>query len=76
MEVLEQMAHNRESKRQRYDKEDEELLDKVASEEITEKTLKECLTQHVEQVISQMKSIQGLLITDWFSIPWSKFNTS
>ncbi|OAY68721.1 DNA topoisomerase 6 subunit B [Ananas comosus] len=54
MEVLEQMAHNRESKRQRYDKEDEELLDKVASEEITEKTLKECLTQHVEQVDYEM----------------------
>ncbi|RRT55979.1 hypothetical protein B296_00042659 [Ensete ventricosum] len=51
MDVLEEMAQNYEPKRQRYDKEDDELLNKVASKEITEMTFGESLSQYVEQVI-------------------------
>lgn len=52
MDVLEEMAQNYEPKRQRYDKEDDELLNKIASKEITETTLGESLSQYVEQVMS------------------------
>ncbi|XP_009395854.2 DNA topoisomerase 6 subunit B isoform X2 [Musa acuminata AAA Group] len=50
MDVLEEMAQNYEPKRQRYDKEDDELLNKIASNEITEATFGESLSQYVEQV--------------------------
>lgn len=53
-QILEEMAHDNERKRQRYDEKDAELLDKVASEEITEKILKDNLTQHIEQVDYEM----------------------
>lgn len=52
MEVLEEMARNYEPKRRRYDGEDGELLRKVASQDVTEMTFREILSQHVEQVIS------------------------
>ncbi|CAL9212105.1 DNA topoisomerase 6 subunit B-like isoform X1 [Musa acuminata AAA Group] len=54
MEVLEEMAQNYEPKRQRYDKEDDELLNKIASKEITETTFGESLSQYVEQVDYEM----------------------
>ncbi|KAJ8497209.1 hypothetical protein OPV22_007761 [Ensete ventricosum] len=54
MDVLEEMAQNYEPKRQRYDKEDDELLNKVASKEITEMTFGESLSQYVEQVDYEM----------------------
>ncbi|THU59228.1 hypothetical protein C4D60_Mb03t22750 [Musa balbisiana] len=54
MDVLEEMAQNYEPKRQRYDKEDDELLNKIASKEITETTLGESLSQYVEQVDYEM----------------------
>lgn len=54
MEVLEEMARNYEPKRPRYDGEDGELLRKVASQDITEITFREILSQHVEQVDYEM----------------------
>ncbi|CAL9079787.1 unnamed protein product [Musa acuminata var. zebrina] len=54
MDVLEEMAQNYEPKRQRYDKEDDELLNKIASKEITETTFGESLSQYVEQVDYEM----------------------
>ncbi|XP_072995567.1 DNA topoisomerase 6 subunit B [Typha latifolia] len=54
MEVLQQMAHDPEAKQLHSDKEDDEILKKVASQEISEMTLRECLTQHVEQVDYEM----------------------
>ncbi|XP_008782884.2 DNA topoisomerase 6 subunit B [Phoenix dactylifera] len=54
MEVLEEMARNYEPKRPRYDGEDGELLRKVASQDITEMTFREILSQHVEQVDYEM----------------------
>ncbi|CAL9758698.1 unnamed protein product [Musa acuminata subsp. burmannicoides] len=54
MDVLEEMAQNYEPKRQRYDKEDDELLNKIASKEITEATFGESLSQYVEQVDYEM----------------------
>lgn len=50
METLVEIADESPPKRPRYDKEDEELLEKINSEEVTEMTFKDCLTQHVEQV--------------------------
>ena len=50
METLVEIADQSPPKRPRYDKEDEELLEKVNSEEVTEMTFRDCLTQHVEQV--------------------------
>lgn len=54
MEVLEEMAQHHEPKRPRYDGEDGELLRKVASQDITEMTFREILSQHVEQVDYEM----------------------
>lgn len=51
MEVLNEMASGPESKRQRYNGEDAELLKKVASQDITEVTFRENLAQHVEKVM-------------------------
>ncbi|XP_020574924.1 DNA topoisomerase 6 subunit B [Phalaenopsis equestris] len=53
-QVLEEIARDNEHKRQRYDEKDAELLEKVASEEVTEKTLRDNLTQHIEQVDYEM----------------------
>lgn len=50
METLVEIADESPPKRLRYDKEDEELLEKVNSQEVTEMTFRDCLTQHVEQV--------------------------
>lgn len=50
METLVDVADESPPKRPRYDKEDEELLEKINSQEVTEMTFKDCLTQHVEQV--------------------------
>lgn len=41
--------HNK-SKRRKYGEEYDELIQKVSSHEITEATLKQKLTQHVDQV--------------------------
>ncbi|KAF3325917.1 DNA topoisomerase 6 subunit B [Carex littledalei] len=56
MEVIEQIANEgRGSKRhKKYEKEDEDLIEKVASEQVTDVTLRDCLTQHVEQVDYEM----------------------
>ncbi|KAJ4755073.1 DNA topoisomerase 6 subunit B [Rhynchospora pubera] len=56
MEVMEQIANEDEgSKRhKKYEKDDEDLIKKVASEQVTEVTLRDCLTQHVEQVDYEM----------------------
>ena len=50
METLVEIADESPPKRPRYDKEDEELLEKINSQEVTEITFKDCLTQHVELV--------------------------
>ncbi|KAK8936531.1 DNA topoisomerase 6 subunit B [Platanthera zijinensis] len=52
--VLEEMARDEEPKRRRYEGKDAELLQKVASEEITEITLRDNLIQHVEKVDYEM----------------------
>lgn len=61
MEVIEQIANEgRGSKRhKKYEKEEEDLIEKVASEQVTDVTLRDCLTQHVEQVLEsfQLKSL-------------------
>ncbi|RLM87298.1 DNA topoisomerase 6 subunit B [Panicum miliaceum] len=54
METLVEIADESPPKRPRYDKEDEELLEKINSQEVTEMTFKDCLTQHVEQVDYEM----------------------
>ncbi|CAM0950876.1 unnamed protein product [Alopecurus aequalis] len=54
METLGEIADESPPKRARYDKEDEELLEKINSEEVTEATFRDCLTQHVEQVDYEM----------------------
>lgn len=57
METLGEIADESPPKRPRYDKEDEELLEKVNSEEVTEMTFRDCLTQHVEQVRKMLKCL-------------------
>jgi DNA topoisomerase VI subunit B len=52
METLVEIADESPPKRPRYDKEDEELLEKVNSQEVTEMTFRDCLAQHVEQARS------------------------
>ncbi|KAL6591876.1 hypothetical protein ACP70R_049739 [Stipagrostis hirtigluma subsp. patula] len=54
METLVEIADESPPKRPRYDKEDEELLEKVNSQEVTEVTFRDCLAQHVEQVDYEM----------------------
>ncbi|XP_042396148.1 DNA topoisomerase 6 subunit B-like isoform X1 [Zingiber officinale] len=54
MEVLDEMAQDYDPKRHRYDKEDDELVSKVASHQITEATFRENLSQYVEQVDYEM----------------------
>lgn len=54
MEVLSEMADDHASKRRKYIGETAELLDKLASEDITESTFTENLAQHVEQVDYEM----------------------
>ncbi|TVU11126.1 hypothetical protein EJB05_44692 [Eragrostis curvula] len=54
METLVEIADESPPKRPRYDKEDEELLEKVNSQEVTEMTFRDCLAQHVEQVDYEM----------------------
>ena len=49
-DVLKEMAQGREKRRRRYEGEEDEILKKVATREITEATLREKLAQHVEQV--------------------------
>lgn len=51
MEVLDKMAQNYNPKRHHYDKDDDELVSKVASHEITEATFQENLLHYVEQVV-------------------------
>ncbi|KAF8398467.1 hypothetical protein HHK36_017395 [Tetracentron sinense] len=53
-DVLREMAHQHASKRKRYEGEDAEILRKVSARLITKETLKEKLTQHVEQVDYEM----------------------
>ncbi|PKU85026.1 DNA topoisomerase 6 subunit B [Dendrobium catenatum] len=53
-QILEEMTRDNEPKRQRYDEKDAELLDKIESEQITEKTLRDNLTQHIEKVDYEM----------------------
>lgn len=50
-DILEKISQNKETKRHCYEAEDNELLEKVSSQEITEISLRDRLTQHVEQVI-------------------------
>jgi hypothetical protein len=57
METLGEIADESPPKRPRYDKEDEELLQKINSEEVTEMTFTECLSQHVEQVRGKLTEI-------------------
>lgn len=49
-DVLKEMAQGGEKRRRRYEGEEDEILKKVATSEITEATLREKLAQHVEQV--------------------------
>lgn len=49
-DVLKEMAQGREKRRRLYEGEEDEILKKVATSEITEATLREKLAQHVEQV--------------------------
>jgi DNA topoisomerase VI subunit B len=53
MEVIEHIVNeDRGTKRhKKYEKEDEDLIEKVASEQVTDVILRDCLTQHVEQVL-------------------------
>ncbi|KAK1259723.1 DNA topoisomerase 6 subunit B [Acorus gramineus] len=53
-EVLKEMASGRQTKRQRCEGEEDDILHKVAVEEITEATFREKLAQHVEQVDREM----------------------
>eukprot|EP00268_Persea_americana_P047268 TRINITY_DN4914_c0_g1_i12.p1 TRINITY_DN4914_c0_g1~~TRINITY_DN4914_c0_g1_i12.p1 ORF type:complete len:313 (-),score=56.69 TRINITY_DN4914_c0_g1_i12:306-1244(-) len=53
-DVLKEMAQGREKRRRRYEGEEDEILKKVATREITEATLREKLAQHVEQVDYEM----------------------
>ncbi|KAI0502351.1 hypothetical protein KFK09_017299 [Dendrobium nobile] len=53
-QILEEMTRDNEPKRQRYDEKDAELLAKIESEQITEKTLRDNLTQHIEKVDYEM----------------------
>ncbi|KAH7684331.1 DNA topoisomerase VI subunit B protein [Dioscorea alata] len=53
-DILEKISQNKEAKRHRYEAEDNELLEKVSSQEITEISLRDHLTQHVEQVDYEM----------------------
>lgn len=57
MEVIEQISNEgRGLKRhKKYEKEDEDLIEKVASEQVTDVTLRDCLTQHVEQVLESFQ---------------------
>ncbi|KAL5976032.1 DNA topoisomerase 6 subunit B [Asimina triloba] len=53
-EVLKEMAQGREKKQRVYEGDNDEILKKVSTREITEATLWEKLTQHVEQVDYEM----------------------
>lgn len=53
-DVLKEMAQGGEKRRRRYEGEEDEILKKVATSEITEATLREKLAQHVEQVDYEM----------------------
>lgn len=52
MDVLREMVIEQQTKRRRYEGEDAVLLKKVAIQDLTEATLMEKLSQHVEQVSS------------------------
>jgi hypothetical protein len=67
-EVLELMASGHKSKRQRYGLEYQEMLDKVAGREVTEATIKQKLTQHVQQVFSHPSLFLDLSIC--WKISW------
>ncbi|KAJ3693410.1 hypothetical protein LUZ60_008890 [Juncus effusus] len=58
MEVMEHVANEERENAKRhkkiFEKEDEDLIEKVTSEQVTEITLRDCLTQHVEQVDYEM----------------------
>lgn len=60
-DVLKEMAQGRDKKRRHYEGEEDEILKKVATREITEATLREKLAQHVEQV-KYLKFIFSYLI--------------
>eukprot|EP01018_Ginkgo_biloba_P031785 Gb_37714 [translate_table: standard] len=53
-DVLKEVVQIRKTKKQKYGNDYDEILDKVSSREVTESTLKEKLTQHVEQVDNEM----------------------
>ncbi|XVE60067.1 hypothetical protein DITRI_Ditri05aG0096600 [Diplodiscus trichospermus] len=53
-DVLKEMAKSHASKKKRYEEVDGDILQKVSDELITEETLKEKLTQHVEKVDYEM----------------------
>ncbi|KAL6516257.1 DNA topoisomerase 6 subunit B [Orobanche gracilis] len=53
-EVLKEMARSHASKKRRYDVNDAELLKQVSDKLVTEETLREKLTQHVEHVDYEM----------------------
>lgn len=61
-DVLELMAGGQKTKRHKYGGEYQDMLEKVARQEVTEATLKQKLTQHVQQVCSY------ILLTLWFSV--------
>ncbi len=70
------MVSGHKSKRQRYGVEYQEMLDKVAGREVTEATIKQKLTQHVQQVFLHpslfldisicWKIIWEVLFINWF----------
>ncbi|KAG0464467.1 hypothetical protein HPP92_020108 [Vanilla planifolia] len=53
-QILEEVARDYNSKRPRFNEEEAELLNNIASEKVTERTLRDNLTQHVEQVDYEM----------------------
>ncbi|KAL6505332.1 DNA topoisomerase 6 subunit B [Orobanche gracilis] len=53
-EVLKEMARSHASKKRRYDVKDAELLKQVSDKLVTDETLREKLTQHVEHVDYEM----------------------
>ncbi|XP_058071172.1 DNA topoisomerase 6 subunit B isoform X2 [Magnolia sinica] len=53
-ELLKEMSQGREKKQRVYKEDHDEILKKVSTSEITEATLREKLTQHVEQVDYEM----------------------
>lgn len=59
-EILKEMSSSRASKKKRIEDKDAELLKQVSAKLVTEETLREKLTQHVEQVRISSFSCQKL----------------